>query len=46
MDNQTKSQPIRVFGLTVTELEALRELALRRYGKPSVSLLASTPLPY
>lgn len=40
MDNQTKSQPIRVFGLTVTELEALRELALRRYGKPSVSLLA------
>ena len=40
MDNQTKSQPIRVFGLTVTELEALRELAQKRYGKPSVSLLA------
>ena len=40
MDKQTKSQPIRVFGLTVTELEALRELAQKRYGKPSVSLLA------
>ncbi len=42
MDNdiQNKNRPIRVFGLSVTELDALRELALKRYGKASVSLLA------
>lgn len=39
-DSQNKSRPVRVFGLSITELEALRELALKRYGKPSVSLLA------
>lgn len=42
MDNEdkAKSQPVRVFGLTVAELDALRELARQQYGKPSVSLLA------
>lgn len=40
VENKEKSRPVRVFGLTVAELEALRELALHKYGKASVSLLA------
>lgn len=36
----SKSQPIRVFGLSHEELEALRELAYQKYGKASISLLA------
>lgn len=35
-----KRQAVRVFGLTEKELEALRQLAIQRYGKASVSLLA------
>lgn len=35
-----KRLPVRVFGLTEKELGALRDLALKKYGKPSVSLLA------
>lgn len=34
------SHPIKVHGLTDAEVTALRELALRRYGKASISLLA------
>ena len=44
MGNETvtadKRRPVRVFGLTKSELEALRNLALKKYGKDSVSLLA------
>ena len=44
MGNETvtadKRRPVRVFGLTESELEALRNLALKKYGKDSVSLLA------
>lgn len=35
-----KRRPVRVFGLTENELETLRQLALQKYGKASVSLLA------
>lgn len=35
-----KRQVLRVFGLDESELEALRKLAEKEYGKASVSLLA------
>ena len=35
-----KRRPVRVFGLTENELETLSQLALQKYGKASVSLLA------
>ncbi|ATD64605.1 plasmid mobilization relaxosome protein MobC [Neisseria weixii] len=40
IDTADKRRPVRVFGLTESELEALRNLALKKYGKDSVSLLA------
>ncbi|VEJ50434.1 plasmid mobilization relaxosome protein MobC [Neisseria weaveri] len=38
--NQAKSIPVRVFGLKEHELQSLREVAFKRFGKASVSLLA------
>lgn len=40
MSSNTKKLPVRVFGLTEEELEALRGKAEKQYGKASVSLLA------
>ena len=44
IETDEKRLVLRVFGLTEGELVALREIACKEYGKPSVSLLAKNML--
>ena len=44
IETDDKRLALRVFGLTESELAALREIACKEYGKPSVSLLAKNML--
>ena len=44
IETDEKRLALRVFGLTEGELVALREIACKEYGKPSVSLLAKNML--
>ena len=44
MSKEKDTAPIRVFGLSRFETETLRQIALKKYGKASVSLLAKKAL--
>ena len=44
MSKEKDTAPIRVFGLSRFETETLRQIALKKYGKASVSLLAKKTL--